>query len=605
MRAEDPFEHRYAGDEGQPLRAFLVRLPVDAAQQHRLLVFHAHHRTETARGSPRRSLLFGTVGELALRQVDRHRDMAVLAHIGRDRKGHVRLDAFPDVRGRLHGVLRTHVGIVRLLVILHLTAGEHRLAAVERREPGRRTQLDRAVLLHRLQAGIKVRRHLSELYETYLICQTVDGSRPERHVETWGERTARLRRLRTQSEAETRFQQHVLRGVDDHHLDRDERHGAVDRAQELLDAGHLPLVAAQDHAVQIAESGRLHPLFQVVGDRFRELVHRAVAHRDDARREQALAFRLAEHIDASLLVVGVGRAREQQVEQRFRVGVFQVDARLRIDGRDKEIVEFQLLADIEYDVVYVAPVDHRRDSPRTVHRKLRGCELPATDIVRGGSGRASGLGRRLGECPCSAALDGGNLQLVDLGQRAERFGERHRRDVARYGPFVQRLRNDQVHARAVGNAPGYLAQRHGDQVVAERRVGAVEPHRRFGRRSDRRFVREYGDDIPDDLHVQSVLLAQKQQQLVDAGPREVAAHRQVRPVAHAQVHTAHLGHRAQQLGERSLAHRQIHLAEVGLVAQGQRVEPGADRGDTVRTVGLCRQKGRQAQRPGQQNRKEV
>ena len=29
VRAEDPFEHRYAGDEGQPLRAFLVRLPVD------------------------------------------------------------------------------------------------------------------------------------------------------------------------------------------------------------------------------------------------------------------------------------------------------------------------------------------------------------------------------------------------------------------------------------------------------------------------------------------------------------------------------------------------------------------------------------------------
>ena len=605
MRAEDPFEHRHAGDERQSLRAFLARLPVDAAQQHRLLVFHAHHRTETARGSPRRSLLFGTVGELALRQVDRHRDMAVLAHIGRDRKGHVRLDAFPDVRGRLHGVLRTHVSIVRLLVILHLPAGEHRLAAVERREPGRRAQLDRAVLLHRLQAGIKVRRHLSELYKTYLICQTVDGSRPERHVETRGERTARLRRLRTQSEAETRFQQHVLRGVDDHHLDRDERHGAVDRAQELLDAGYLSLIAAQDHAVQIAESGRLHPLFQVVGDRFRELVHRAVMHRDDARREQALAFRLAEHIDASLLVVGVGRAREQQVEQRFRVGVFQVDARLRIDGRDKEIVEFQLLADIEYDVVYVAPVDHRRDSPRTVHRKLRGCELPAADIVRGGSGRASGLGGRLGECPCSAALDGGNLQLVDLGQRTECLGERHRCDVARYGPFVQRLRDDQVHARAVGNAPGYLAQRHGDQVVAERRVGAVEPHRRFGRRSDRRFVREYGDDIPDDLHVQSVLLAQKQQQLVDAGPREVAAHRQVRPVAHAQVHTAHLGHRAQQLGERSLAHRQIHLAEVGFVAPGQRVEPGADRGDTLRAVGLRRHGGRKTQRPDQQNRKEV
>ena len=349
----------------------------------------------------------------------------------------------------------------------------------------------------------------------------------------------------------------------------------------------------------------MHPLFQVVGDRFRELVHRAVAHRDDARREQALAFRLAEHIDASLLVVGVSRAREQQVEQRFRVGVFQVDARLRIDGRDKEIVEFQLLADIEYDVVYVAPVDHRRDSPRTVHRKLRGCELPAADIVRGGSGRASGLGGRLGKRPSPAALDGGNLQFVDLGQRAERLGERHRRDVARYGPFVQRLRNDQVHARAVGDAPGHLAQRHGDQIVAERRVGAVEPHRRFGRRSDRRFVRKDGDDIPDDLHVQSVLFAQKQQQLVDAGPREVAAHRQVRPVAHAQVHTAHLGHRAQQLGERSLAHRQIHLAEVGLVAPGQRVEPGADRSDTVRTVGLRRHGGRKTQRPDQQNRKEV
>ena len=138
MRAEDPFEHRHAGDERQSLRAFLARLPVDAAQQDRFLVFHAHHRAEAARGGSRRSLLFGTVGELALRQVDRHRDMAVLAHIGRDRKGHVRLDAFPDVRGRLHRVLRTHVGIVRLLVILHLTAGEHRLAAVERREPGRR-----------------------------------------------------------------------------------------------------------------------------------------------------------------------------------------------------------------------------------------------------------------------------------------------------------------------------------------------------------------------------------------------------------------------------------------------------------------------------------
>ena len=510
-----------------------MRLPVDAAQQHRLLVFHAHHRTETARGSPRRSLLFGTVGELALRQVDRHRDMAVLAHIGRDRKGHVRLDAFPDVRGRLHGVLRTHVGVVRLLVILHLPAGEHRLAAVERREPGRRAQLDRAVLLHRLQAGIKVRRHLSELYETYLICQTVDGSRPERHVETRGERACGLRRLRTQAETETRLQQHVFRGVDDHHLDRDERHGPVDRAQELLDTGYLPLVAAQDHAVQIAESGRLHPFFQVVGDRFRELVYRAVAHRDDARREQVLALRLAEHIDAALLVVGVGRARQQQVEQRFRVGVFQVDARLRIDGRDKEIVELQLLADVEDNVVDIAPVDHRRDASRAVHRQLSRGELPAADIIRRGCLCAAAGRNRLGEHPCPAAFHGSNFQFVDFGQRAERLCERHRRDVARYGPFVQRLRNDQVHARAVGNAPGYLAQRHGDQVVAERRVGAVEPHRRFGRRSDRRFVRKDGDDIPDDLHVQPVLLAQEQQQLVDAGPREVAAHRQVRPVAHA------------------------------------------------------------------------
>ena len=76
--------------------------------------------------------------------------------------------------------------------------------------------------------------------------------------------------------------------------------------------------------------------------------------------------------------------------------------------------------------------------------------------------------------------------------------------------------------------------------------------------------------------------------LVDAGPREVAAHGEVRPVAHAQVHTAHLGHRAQQLGERSLAHRQIHLAEVGFIAPGQRVEPGADRLDPFRRVGRKR-----------------
>ena len=238
---------------------------------------------------------------------------------------------------------------------------------VERRELGRGLQPDRTVFLQRLQTQIEVRRHLSQIYSPPDTLQQVihrPGAVSHVHARTQHPR-GRHRRLAYPA-ADTQLADIAFRNVGDDDFHRNQRHGFVNGFHEGFHAHHVAPVAAQHKAVQIGESLDFHALLQRRGNNIFDFRNRPESQRNNARRRKTVALGRTEHVDATLAVVGILRPLEQHGKQRFEIRRVDPDASRQAHRRLEVIVQPELPAQIEDNILHLPAHDVGRDAPQRI-----------------------------------------------------------------------------------------------------------------------------------------------------------------------------------------------------------------------------------------------
>lgn len=125
-------------------------------------------------------------------------------------------------------------------------------------------------------------------------------------------------------------------------------------------------VARKDQAVQIGKGFDLDALLQRGGHDLLDLGHGAVSQRHDRRRSQPVALRRAENIDSPLAVIGELRPFEQHGKQRFEIRIVDPYAGGQADGRLEVIVQAELPAQVEDDVLHLPAGDMGRDAAERI-----------------------------------------------------------------------------------------------------------------------------------------------------------------------------------------------------------------------------------------------